>query len=171
MSMTQPKIMKNGNLKWMKTARFCMSIEIIDCQKLAPCCRWSAGQSSPLTFSLRCEASNIYWWARPRPSAHGSQQKALPLCRTVFEVSALHWRSMLHWHLIRSEFSVNSDLLAALSITYDPAFETSLTVGFVWRRALKSSSAGLGKRSIFWGNEMMRTPDNRNIRVHDCCYD
>ena len=71
----------------------------------------------------------------------------------------------------RLSYSVNSDLLAALSITYDPAFETSLTVGFVWRRALKTSSAGLGKRTIFWGNEMMRTPDNRNIRVHDCCYD
>ena len=70
----------------------------------------------------------------------------------------------------RLSYSVNSDLLAALSITYDPAFETSLTVGFVWRRALKTSSEGLGKRTIFWGNEMMRTPDNRNIRVHDCCY-
>ncbi len=70
----------------------------------------------------------------------------------------------------RLSYSVNNDLLTTLTFTYDPAFEASLSVGFVWRPLLKASSAELDKKLIFWGNEAMHTPDNRNVRVHDCCY-
>ena len=116
MSSLQCRKMKNGSLKRMKVARFCTNIGSTDQH-------WPVSRKSPTQKSraLWCEGqvssgNNTYRQPQPRPSAQGSQQKALPLRITAFAGSTLHWQAVLHWHLMRSVVMVTTGLGQFLSM-------------------------------------------------------
>jgi len=67
-------------------------------------------------------------------------------------------------------YYLSNDLSLRASISYDEAWETNIAVGFLWRTAQRKHSVQADKALRNWGKIFTSTPDNRNVRVHDCCY-
>ena len=96
-----------------------------------------------------CEESGHQRQPQSRPSAHGSQQKALPSRITAFAGSTLHWQLVLHWHLMRSVVMVNTGMEHFCSMPREsfpkggrPTLEVRFNVRLCVAETVRSLSSG-----------------------------
>ena len=68
-------------------------------------------------------------------------------------------------------FSPNDIVWFSANFSFDPAFESRASIGMTIRLGGKSQKKNLKDATKSQIKGLTATPVNRDIRVHDCCYD